>query len=160
MKVLFLDIDGVLNSRDFFENRKGNITIDDVPNFMANGLDKQALDNLQRIIEETNAKIVVSSTWRIGKDRTPEWFRRVFKEINGFDFPVIDKTPLLDNRCRGEEIKQWLENNKHVEQFVIIDDDLDMLKEQWKFFVKTDKKFGLTAGISDIVIDILNKEMG
>ncbi len=83
--------------------------------------------------------------------------RRVFKEINGFNFPIIDKTLSLDDKCRGEEIKHWLENNKHVERFVIIDDDSDMLEEQRIFFVKTTPEFGLTKPEILSIINILNK---
>lgn len=155
MKIIFLDIDGVLNSRQFLENRTEEIKIDHVPDFMANMLDRRALDHLKTIVEETGSKIVISSTWRIG--RKPEWFIRVFEHISDFKFPIIGTTPLLDDKIRGEEIKHWLENSSDVERFVIVDDDSDFLEEQKQFFVQTSFKTGLTSKERDAIIELLNK---
>ena len=77
MKVLFLDIDGVLNSQNWFGYRlycsKNNIydrilnftdINDDYINHMLSMIDDRAIVNLNRIIEETGCKVVLSSSWR------------------------------------------------------------------------------------------------
>ena len=154
-KIIFLDIDGVLNvmSREFDEY--GQLFN---PTFV---------NNLAYIIEKTNAKLVISSTWRYSglKQMVNMW---KYRNLPG---EVIDATPDLgfnDNIVRGDEIKAWLDKNIDiVETYCIIDDDEDMLPEQMNNFVKTsgnsdhpdcdDIGYGLTKICSEKVIEILNK---
>ena len=62
MNIVFLDIDGVLNSRNklielYYKTGK--------PHSGTNyPFDEKCLENLKRLIEETNSKIVITSTWR------------------------------------------------------------------------------------------------
>lgn len=134
MKYLFLDIDGVLNSTRSACGL-GKIPHDaepkDLPFF-----DLIALGLIRRLCEETGAKIVLSSTWRMGRDPV---------ELgNQLDLPIISKTLVLDG-FRGDEIKQWLDENynPHVDKYAIVDDDSDMRPEQRPFFVKTHYNNGL-----------------
>lgn len=149
-KIIFLDIDGVLNvycqGRDEFGCT----------------FHQQFEDNLRAIIEETGAKIVVSSTWRLSGLQVMQdmWNKR---KLPG---KVIDITPHIDICKRGEEIQYWLDNNQVI-NYVIIDDDSDMLKSQLKNFVKTsgninhpdcvDIGYGLTRICAEKAIKILNK---
>jgi hypothetical protein len=134
MKYLILDIDGVLNSIRSCYAYKGfghpepNLTLE------KSKLDPVAVKLIQRLIEETDAKVVVSSTWRI------------LSEIKDFDFlelPIIDFTP-NKFQYRGDEIKEWLDNHPDTESYVIIDDDSDMLEEQKPNFVHVDREYGFS----------------
>lgn len=154
-KIIFLDIDGVLNvlSQEF----------DDYGQLF----NPIFVKNLADIIEKTNAKLVISSTWRFsGREFIMNMWR--YRNLPG---EVIDVTPDLgfnDNIVRGDEIKAWLDKNiDMVETYCIIDDDEDMLPEQMNNFVKTsgnsdhpdcdDIGYGLTKICSEKVIEILNK---
>jgi hypothetical protein len=127
MKILFLDIDGVLN----------NIAS------LAEGVhiisDKCVM--LRECLKDVDAQIVVSSSWRILYD--VEMLRQILRR-SGLNNPIIDVTPKV-NGCRGLEIYQWLSENEQVTKYCIVDDDSDMLDEQLDFFVKCDTKVGLTS---------------
>lgn len=90
MKVLFLDIDGVL-----------------VP-FDSTDISPGPLEQLRRIHEATSCQIVLSSSWRAFKPRIAR-INRCLKEI-GLP-PLIDKTPQL-GLDRPKEIVTWLENHE------------------------------------------------
>ena len=128
MRIIFLDIDGVMNS------------VDTTLAFSGGGLNrKKRLDPvsiglLKKLCDETNAKIVISSTWRLG--RTIQDFIDIFSTYNWKDAPVIGKTVVLNykGRTRGDEIQCWIEEN-NVQEYVILDDDSDMLQSQKHRFV-------------------------
>ncbi len=134
-QVLFLDIDGVLNSTrsaTAFGKYPWSGEPDDLKLF-----DHIALTLIRKAVNETGTEIVLSSTWRnsIGWDL-------LGKQL---DLPIVDRTPSLLSGHRGREISGWLSCNK-INKYVIIDDYDDMLEEQMKFFVKTDPHDGLRWG--------------
>ena len=59
-------------------------------------------------------------------------------------------------KCRGYEIKEWLDKHTDIMNYVIIDDDSDMLKEQKKHFIRTSELTGLTSKLTEKAIKILN----
>ena len=126
MKVLFLDIDGVMNSS---ESARANGTYDVlVPTALA----------WLKSLSDAGIKVVVSSTWRKRYGRG--------QLSNKLGVPVHDVTPILPwnpKVVRGDEIAAWLEKNPEVTSFAIIDDDSDMLDKQRPFFVHTDTSFGM-----------------
>lgn len=146
-KIIFLDFDGVLNSQLWYIRTKGNREIDD--------LDTEAIGFLNTLIKNTGAKVVVSSTWRLNKtvDELQEILNR-----NGFKGEVLDKTKDLsvgeDGDCilRGNEILQWMKARPEIlgcyysdyKNYVIFDDDTDMLYWQRNNFIHTDPYVGLT----------------
>lgn len=135
MKVIFLDIDGVLNTRRGWSNR---------PKGWRYGLDRELYGKVVEIfedflVENPDVKIVLSSTWR----RMPNWKSRLKKESLIIYNRIIDVTPILD-KDRGLEIKDWMDRHPEVTKYAIIDDDSDMLDEQLPFFVHTTFKLGLT----------------
>jgi hypothetical protein len=161
MKIIFLDIDGVLNVYCQSRDRYGCT------------FHQHLVDNLKMIIDTTDAKIVISSSWRVdGIDIMKKMWK--FRNLPG---DVIDITPDLyytysgkdgdDDYSRGDEIQLWLDNNPQVTNYVIIDDDTDMLPNQMKQFVRTSKNrkhsdcvddgYGLTKICADAAIKILNK---
>ena len=131
MNLIFLDIDGVLNSVDSavaYHNwlPKGTRAQ------MEDRLDPVAVGLLRRLCIEADAKIVVSSTWRMG--RTGENFIEIFRRHGWDDFPYLDKTPVRHTE-RGYEIQEWLDAHPEVTNYVILDDDSDMLDSQLHNFI-------------------------
>ncbi len=128
MKLVFLDIDGVLNSHDWYTRRSSRQRPSDE-------IDPDAAKRVQRLCDETGAKIVISSTWRL-LHKLPA-LKRVLA-AKGLTAPVIGVTPCLPgSKIRGEEIQLWLDrylelegdfSRGPVEGMVILDDDSDMGK--------------------------------
>lgn len=135
MKVLFLDVDGVLNSREY--DAKCAMTGGDL---MAPSpkLVVRLLGILQDVPE---LKIVLTSSWR--RDPTITW-----------PFPVYDVTPRCqpeDGRhpTRADEIRAWIDSMQQgkdlIEEFAILDDEPDAGLGYHDHFVQTDPRTGLTA---------------
>lgn len=141
MKLIFLDIDGVLNSSAWFKCFfKQNQVIVSVPD---DKLDPDAIARLNKITDATGAKIVISSTWRmLFRSKFPELIE-ILKE-HGVTGDIIGMTPILGT-VRGKEIKSWLYTNTEydVEKFIIIDDDSDMDTLRDNHLIKTTFEFGL-----------------
>ena len=150
MKIIFLDIDGVLNN---WATRKDN------------DLDAKNIENLNEIIKDTGAKVVISSTWR--RHHTIESLSKLLADA-GFIGEVISFTPSLkgDGMLRGNEIYEWMNKNEKLmecsrhnfNEYVILDDDSDMLFWQRENFLCTNNEFGLTKKDSYKAIWILNSK--
>ena len=125
-KIIFLDIDGVLNSVDSM------ISFQSCNEY---ALDKVSIGLLKSLCAITGAEIVVSSTWRMGRDKKD--FMEIFSLHDWLDFPYIGRTRVLDTYQynRGNEIQDWLNANIDQVDYIIIDDDSDMLPEQLERFV-------------------------
>lgn len=125
MKVIFLDIDGVLNCASTQRRLRGSPFVDE---------DKLLL--LKDLVEKTGAELVLSSTWRLGL-LYPDVAAftadadALVEEFHKYGLSLYDSTPRLSDKQRGHEIAAWLEKNPDIERFVILDDDSDMahLKE-------------------------------
>jgi hypothetical protein len=133
MKILFLDIDGVLNSQRScvaFHGFPHDFTPKDMGMF-----DMVAVGLIREACKETGCSIVLSSTWRK--------FSTAAETAAALDLPVIDCTPVL-NKARGFEINAWLAEHPEVTSYVIVDDDSDMLDFQRPYFVQTDFQTGLS----------------
>lgn len=176
MKVLFLDIDGVLNSENWFayriycvKNNMFNILMNFVDTNDRNikqkltMLDDRAIANLNRIIEETGCKVVLSSSWR-SPNESENIFTQYLLKLKGFKYDFYDVTPRLwfedFSTRRGEEIQLWMnkESEKNeIESYVILDDDSDMLPEQMNNFIHIDGQVGLTDKDVFRAIEILNR---
>jgi hypothetical protein len=170
MKVIFLDIDGVLNSLDnmramtlLWKSGKGDKSRDEYGHLF----DNRCVMWLRYIIERTNAKIVISSTWRSkGVDNMLKMWeaRGIVGEVIGCtptyaDDYIINLYAATNNEAdRGYEIAQWLyEHEQKLEAYCIIDDDSDMLSQQMPFFVQTKSDIGLDQKSAQKVIAILNQ---
>lgn len=140
VRVLFLDVDGVLNS-----NRtllaSGNFPHPHNYEQRREMFDWAAIKMLQGLCRAGNLKVVLSSSWRYGADA--EWLAK-FGEFLGL--PIVDKTPTdwRPQQTRGHEIKAWLDNHVECTHYAIVDDDGDMLPEQKTQFVQTRHEDGLT----------------
>jgi len=124
MKIIFLDIDGVLNHALYIKsNMSGGATRGE------ECISPKALNLLRHVVDNTNAKIVISSTWRIG--RTMEWFIELFDRKGWSDAPIVGLTPIKGQLTRGEEIDLFISNFEHrISKHVILDDDSDFRKDQ------------------------------
>lgn len=136
MKILFLDIDGVVNCSTTGLDPNGFL-----------GIDKYMAFLVGKIVMQTECKIVLSSSWKHGKEAKEQVKKQVYK--------FIDITPDCPGD-RGNEIKAWLDDHPEVTKYAILDDDSDMLKEQLPSFFQTTWKTGLTDEIMYKVIKHLN----
>lgn len=151
MRIVFLDLDGVMNSGWYMRDRK-KLVVESMGE-QYREIDPQAIETLNEFIEETGAKVVLSSSWR----------RRAYDEQIlqkcGFEGEVIDVTPTLRGQSvlRGNKILQWIKDNTEMlgvkyyadfKQYVIFDDDGDMLLWQRNHFFQTDFVSGLTHNIA------------
>lgn len=152
MKVIFLDVDGVLNSRAYtswqIENQ-GRADVDQI--------DPKEVVLLKQIVDATGAEIVVTSTWRIGRGSPWCPFHTLQKELLKQGLIILDCTPILRS-TRGDEIKAWMEQ-KLIESFVILDDDSDMGEfTETENFIHTSFDIGLTPEHVSQAIKVLNKQ--
>lgn len=168
-KYIVLDIDGVLAVGD--KNDGGGLW----------SLKESKMDILRRIVKETNANIVLSSSWRKSElDASKEHMlsegfyedlagRIIGVTIRGYHY--IDRSEKIHLGIpRGVEIKQWFDTKVHSEDgfnfdrkilgyqysYVILDDDTDMLLEHSDRFLKCPALTGLSDEIADKAIFLLN----
>jgi len=148
LKLLFLDIDGVLNHRTFLSAVFAKHDGDD----QINHLDPAAIEHLNRIIDETSCLVILSSAWRMfGLGQVQQWLR-----ARGFRHKILWITPTKISGIRGQEIDLYLKRlSKQPESFCILDDshDIDPHKANW---VWCDPNEGLTAAKADEAIRMLN----
>lgn len=165
MKAVFLDFDGVITTLESGWN-----------------LCPKKMRLLGKILQATDAKIVISSSWRrFSLDETLKFISGGSIHSKGNPFPYCDKVVGITDRMyafsyndpinerrgkrpnylipRGVEIDRWLKVNGHdVENYVILDDDDDMLYCQRSHFIQTDAYKGLSEDDVKKAIEILNKE--
>lgn len=126
MRILFLDVDGVLNTPSNWAVR-GTYDHADMPEWDWPGVHARCIGYLNQITTATDASLVMSSTWRIG---TEERFQRLthdFNAIAGVKAKFIGRTPPSIWKPRGHDIQRWLDQYPgEVESFCILDDNSDM----------------------------------
>ena len=110
MKIVFLDIDGVLNCNQTPNPRKFPFIIDPV-----------LLGRLNRLLELTGANVVLTSNWRY--DPAGMFSAR------HYGVPFVDTTPDLPNEPRCNPILDWLRRHPDVERFIVVDDEDDELDD-------------------------------
>lgn len=171
MKYLFLDIDGVLNHEQWYDSQHNN------PNakpFPYSCFDPQCVARVNEILEKTGTQLVISSSWRFDKN--------LYQTLDSIGLkskfectPIFKKSSFgfEDFECRGDEIKEFLlahKYNPETDNYVIIDDDSDMLEEQLPHFFQTAGEYwtktaslieknegtGLTETLKNRIISFLN----
>lgn len=161
MKLIFLDIDGVLNNDHTKERVAGYTFVDE---------DKIVL--LKEILYQTGAKIVLSSTWRRGwycydnslyekeSDRQDiQLFEALKNKLLEFEIELMSYTE--DFGRRGVEIDKWLSDWKGepIERFVILDDMSGAeLQPHSHFLVQTGFRDGLMPKHVQKAIQILKEQ--
>ena len=138
MKIIFLDFDGVvaINRSRSKPYQPGSPTFD-----------RESVSNLNRLIELTDARIVVTSSWRLDSDLP---LQRLL-DFEGVKGEVVGKTPYLGlgYHGRGAEIYAFLrEDNFPIEQFVILDDDIE--NDIGDYFPNSLVRTDMAAGFDEI----------
>jgi len=113
MKIIFLDVDGVLNIMSSSYNSHGYDTIG------MNPIEPHLMKRLEFILERVpDANIVISSSWYM-KNLINELKKLKFKYVNR----VIDRTP---RKCmyRGIQIKEWLNRHKYITNYIVLEDEI------------------------------------
>lgn len=164
-KIIFLDIDGVLNSLEYFDQLKNTNQSKKIGKYQE--LDVKKVRLLAEIIANTGAEIVLSSTWRdIGQKegkRCHPMYQYLTDTLDDFGLKIIDHTPYFDYD-RPREIKEWLNKQKDKDiRFVSLDDDFSPeAYEKYgigEHLVRT-TFYGVDGGLQKIhvkkAIDILN----
>lgn len=131
-KILFLDIDGVvctLKSHFAYGNNK-----------CIKMWDPTCCEMIKRLCIANDYKIVCTSTWRFDPK-----IMSYFKKYDLFDLLHNDWRTGADRDTRGKEIEAWLKNNENTSEYIIIDDDSDMLPEQLDRLITTKFKDGFSA---------------
>ena len=139
-KIIFLDIDGVLNTDQDFEFYYVN---------------PKNLEVLVQIVKETSAEIVLISTWKF----IPEAMVHLTSTFDKAGLSIVDVTfDRYDDRAEG--IKKWLSERKDIENYVILDDELFDYEETGisSKLVHIDSNLGLTLGRFSEILSILNNE--
>lgn len=150
IKLIALDMDGVVNSEMWYRSVVRGAKFPD------EHVDPACVERINRIMRETGAKVVFSSSWRVGRDA-----KNVQEMLNslGFDVEVQGVTPILWDKTRGEEIHTWLQAFKaEIDpdvSMVILDDDNDM-EPLMNLLVQTSRITGITDENADEAIRRLN----
>ena len=133
LKIIFTDIDGVLNPHWRKSWSKNSISI------------------FNRICRDFNLKPVITSTWRT--NHTINQLQDIFTE-QGIEIEIYDYTPVLEQTERGLEIKQWLSNN-HCDNYVVVDDKVSDIEQHVSNVVKCQSWVGLTEESYNDIKEIL-----
>lgn len=125
VKVIFLDVDGVLNSigntiRVVNKLRRRKMPIRSLSMYYV-PFKRACLKNLARIVRRTGAKVVITSTWKTGKESLAVLRARLAE----YGVPVYDCTKMIGDR--GAEIKEWLSEKRDVSgvRYVVLDDEIN-----------------------------------
>lgn len=149
-KYIFLDFDGVINTP------KGKFA-------------KKAVANLLHLVERSDAKIIISSTWRL---QGMEYILKLWQEhhmpgevigltpsCNSVNFSNVDGVEEWQglHGCKGLEIAEWLRlNAKEPYRYIILDDEEDILFAQREHLVCVDGSKGLSKADARVSLKILN----
>lgn len=156
INIIFLNFDGVITSRE--SDYK---------------LSPELLERLGQLIESTDARLVISSSWRgLDKESTIEQINDASNPaVGNVPFPFTDRILGVTPRCgawmRGQEIEEWFRTHRrHLENvgikeisYVILDDIDDFYVQQKEHLVKTLEVIGLQDNDIKKAKEILNKKI-
>lgn len=152
-KVVFIDVDGVLNNGPWYVDLIYNSTKPGYPKYTYDKpLLQDKLAKLKEIVDKTGAEIVVSSSWRTSE----KLMEALTRDLKSVSLEIAGVTP-QSHEYRGKDIMMWLENHPKTKQFAILDDDYDM-GEVTDHLVWTDFQEGLTRRETNDAIALLNGE--
>lgn len=158
MKVIFLDIDGVINSEEFLKNNENEM------------IDRNNVDILKNIIDKTGAVIVMSSGWKLWfdddmmpKDGEAQYLYDILCEAK---IKLFGKTPDFSteeirtkktfSHVKAREIIAWLSEHEEANKYVVLD-DLDLKNEEINsHLVRTNAQVGITEDDAKRVIEMIS----
>lgn len=160
-KIIFLDVDGVLatpKSIHEYAQRHNGTCPPGAPQ-----LDPYCCDVLKRIVNELNAFVVISSTWR----KNDKDLADLVRFLSYFNIPILGTTPSITSGFGGiqmgrqMEIMTWCHDRKvHPDNILIIDDNSDDLTVYIDRLLKTDGAVGLQESDISKAIEISNRASG
>ena len=163
MKVIFLDIDGVLNDKEYFIKNHDHIKYffknttynkDDVDLLVERqmmDIDEKKLLLLKRIIDETQANVVITSSWK-----RLYYFPQLIERFTALGIPVIGYTE-DDAIDRGVGIKKYI-GEHNVTDYIILDDDIFPDYDE-KLLAKLVKTSFYEGGLQEKHVDELVKRL-
>lgn len=159
MKIIFLDMDGVMNGYPF---------LDSIPDRPLSGfhekenrtwweemINPKCVERLQTIVEATEAKVVLSTSWRMFWE--PDEMQEMLED-KGFAGEIIGKTPRrgFSGGRRGQEIQQWLDDTDlDIEAYVALDDCAFMYPVTDRWVQTSEDRNGITDEEAQQAIDML-----
>ena len=155
-KVIFLDVDGVLNCQS--SKSKCDKTI---------GIDNSKVKILKEIVDNTNAKIVLTSSWKTFWEKDYNLIihhhgKYLNNKLRKQGLYILDKTE-DKGRNRGKGIYNWIKKYS-VKNWLVLDDEIfkDYDEEIIRHWIKTDfydNNGGLQKNHIEKAIKILNGEL-
>ena len=157
MKLIFLDVDGVLNRVQTKTQAPSGCT----------GIESELVKNLAKIVNETNALIILTSDWKVEWEAVSVCCSEDAKYLNEmlakeglqivgktYDDHVVD--PFLQDRGKG--IRRYLDALENAEGYVVLDDHIfaDFDEEIRKHLIKTNCFEGLSEEKAEQAIEIIN----
>ena len=164
MKVIFLDIDGVLNADDDFGGRNR-------PNPYGGGfrgISRAKVRNLKHIVDMTNAKLILVSSWKheymdYVKTKDNIYGKYLINKLEAEDLYIYETTWQYDRTkggmSRGFEINSWLNDTaEDIDSWILIDDEIfyDYDENIINHLIKTNEETGLTKKLAEKAISLLN----
>lgn len=147
LKVLFLDIDGVLNSI------RTEVASNGYPHsfsaFDMERFDRVAIALVRRLCRETDCSVVLSSDWRYNYS--------AHQAANALDLPIMDVTPMDVTGTRAMEIAAWLAAHPEVATYAIVDDIPDIEDLHGERWVLTDPAAGLSLANYSALLRLLRR---
>lgn len=150
-KVIFLDVDGVINSlqnqaEEFIKKR----------NFDTMHFDTANMEALKVLVESTGAELILSSSWRhVDTPLDKAALENLHRRLAEFGLVLTGDIGPYRN-LRHDAISEWLQANPDVESYVILDDVNDAFEgELLERLVLTDELIGLTVEDAEIAKEIL-----
>lgn len=148
VKIVFVDVDGVINNDTTKARSPGGYI----------GVSDKLIKRLKKIVDDTGAKIVLSSDWRIDREESKDFRYLRQKLYYKGNLTIFDYTPDIHWEKRGQEIRTWLAKHP-VDNFIVLD-DIDFPDFNFEDFMDhviiTNEKTGLTDENVKQAIAILN----
>lgn len=146
-KYLFLDIDGVLNNRNYKESTSP-LT------YPCSAFDPKNIAIFNKLLEDIpDLQVIISSSWR-----TDNNLQNIFDNAE-IKCHIQGITPFMTcGYSRGDEIKEWLRTCPSKDYtYVILDDCNDYNESQEQYLVLTDDRYGLTEEDCEKIKKIIGK---
>ena len=144
LKVIFLDVDGVLNDNHTTEMCKDFV-----------GIDKEKVQRLKKIVDSTGAIIVLTSDWKEGWMPNGQYLHSRYPFAEYLDSKLaeaglhaFDKTKEAVSSQRGAGIIAWISMFPEITNYIVLDDE--MFKDYRRYgiyprhLILTDEDKGLT----------------
>jgi hydroxymethylpyrimidine pyrophosphatase-like HAD family hydrolase len=162
MKVIFLDIDGVINSNFWLESHQQEISDGTL-------IDKEKIELVAKIVHKTGAVLVMHSGWRFWFDNDMKPIRKeaqnlidllldsglsIYSMTPDLTTEEIRKTKMF-SKVKASEIFLWLKQNPNIDKWIVLD-DIDLHNDELGIRqIRTNPETGITEKDADKAIEML-----